>query len=318
MPGSSTTAYIEPEDFETALRLEGCISLLITGRDHFRAQLTQITLHRLRVSALEEQVSRIAFITVPVNTVMISFLIDPGTRSGRAGTQVRSQEIKILRPGEYAHDRTDGPRRWGTIWISLETLVRFGSALTGSPFAVPPFTRCWRPPADAGRQLRSLHGAAIRMATSQPRALMDAQTAYGLEQQLIEALVHCLSSGAGTGSTRRAQRGRDIMIRFEELIQREAGWALNAAELSAGLGISERLLRNLSSEYLGMSPIAYGRRRRMALVRRSLRHPDQASGSVSEVARRYGFLSLGRFAASYHATFGELPSATLQRAQAAA
>jgi AraC-like DNA-binding protein len=62
-----------------------------------------------------------------------------------------------------------------------------------------------------------------------------------------------------------------------------------------------------------MSPTSYLRFRRISLVYRTLRrgHPDAAT--VSEVAWRYGFRDLDRFAASYRALFGELPSATLRR-----
>jgi len=35
--------------------------------------------------------------------------------------------------------------------------------------------------------------------------------------------------------------------------------------------------------------------------------------NVAEVARRFGFAELGRFAGTYRATFGETPSTTLQR-----
>jgi hypothetical protein len=55
MSGSITSAFGEPEDFEAALRLEGCVGLLITGRGDFRAQLTQVTLHRLRLLATAEE-----------------------------------------------------------------------------------------------------------------------------------------------------------------------------------------------------------------------------------------------------------------------
>jgi len=63
-----------------------------------------------------------------------------------------------------------------------------------------------------------------------------------------------------------------------------------------------------------MSPTRYLRLRRMHSVHHTLRSGGPDAASVSEVARRYGFCRLGRFAADYRDLFGELPSATLRRA----
>jgi hypothetical protein len=73
MPDSVTSVFSEPEDFEAALGKEGCLGLLITGRAPFRARLTEIKLHRLRLSGGDEQLSRIAFVAVPQDLVLISF-----------------------------------------------------------------------------------------------------------------------------------------------------------------------------------------------------------------------------------------------------
>ena len=62
-----------------------------------------------------------------------------------------------------------------------------------------------------------------------------------------------------------------------------------------------------------MGPTEYVRRRRMQLAHRTLRNGAPDAASVSQVARRYGFRSHGRFAADYRALFGEPPSATLRR-----
>ena len=51
MPGSVTSVFSEAEDFAAAMRAEGCPSLLIAGPGQFRARLTQVTLHRFRLSA---------------------------------------------------------------------------------------------------------------------------------------------------------------------------------------------------------------------------------------------------------------------------
>jgi len=50
------------------------------------------------------------------------------------------------------------------------------------------------------------------------------------------------------------------------------------------------------------------------MVRAVLRDADTPPASVEEVARRYGFSELGRFAAIYRTVFGEIPSMTLRRA----
>ena len=62
-----------------------------------------------------------------------------------------------------------------------------------------------------------------------------------------------------------------------------------------------------------MSPTEYGLLRRLKEVRRVLRDADPDMVNVREVAHRFGFTELGRFAGRYRATFGETPSTTLQR-----
>src|SRR6202040_2240238 len=97
MVGSSTLVFSEPEDFETALGAEGCIGLWITGPGRFRARLVQVMLHRLRLSTIEEQLSRVVFIAVPADTVMMSFPIGIGTAPVYGGMVMRSGEVMTLR-----------------------------------------------------------------------------------------------------------------------------------------------------------------------------------------------------------------------------
>src|SRR5580693_2478591 len=98
MPGSVTSVFSEPGDFEAALREEGSLGLLITGRGQFRARLTQVKLHRLRLSAAEEQLSRIAFIAVPANLILVSLPIDSRRAPIWGGITMRAGEIIALGP----------------------------------------------------------------------------------------------------------------------------------------------------------------------------------------------------------------------------
>jgi AraC-like DNA-binding protein len=204
-----------------------------------------------------------------------------------------------------------GPAAGDTIQLPEKELLCYGRAMCGPGLFVPPAPAVWRPAPAAGRHLAQLQRAAIRMAEARSGALTDAEAAHGLEQQLIYALIQCLSSGPAAQETSAGRRHRCILARFDDLLRADASHSMT--EICAELGISERLLRACCREYLRIGPNRYVRLQRMQQVHRALRSGTSGAASVSEVARRYGLRDPARFAANYHALYGELPSATLRR-----
>ena len=308
MPGSRASVFGEAEDFEAALSADGVAGMLVTGRGHFQARLTQIGLERLRLAAVEETQSRIAFVAVPAGLILVAFAIG-GPSPVWGGVEIRAGEIITLGPGQRLHARTLGPSHWGAVQVPAGQLADYGCVLSGSRFVTPPLAR-WRPQRAALRQLRDLHHAAIRMAEARAGALTDLQAAHGLEQQLLHALIECLSEGADV-ETATGRRHRDILARFEDLLAAEP--FLPMTGICTALGVSERSLRECCKKHLGMGPSGYRRLRAMQQAYRALRSGAPDAASVSAVARRYGFNGVGRLAADYRARYGELPSATLRR-----
>jgi transcriptional regulator GlxA family with amidase domain len=84
-----------------------------------------------------------------------------------------------------------------------------------------------------------------------------------------------------------------------------------AAELARVAQVSERWLQECFRRQVGMSPMAYLREVRMERVHAQLTEADPADTTVGDIAYRWGFSHLGRFAQHYRARFGELPSQTL-------
>jgi AraC-like DNA-binding protein len=309
MPGSRASVFGEAEDFQAALSADGVAEVLFTGRGQFQARATQVGLERLRLAAVEEAQSRIAFITVPPGVVLVAFPIDGGPSPIWGGVESRAGEIITLGPGQRGHARTVGPCHWQAIRVPEQQLADYGHALNGARFIVPPVAR-WRPRRAALRQLRHFHRAAIRMAEARAGALTDLQGAHGLEQQLLHALIECLSVGAKE-ETATERHHRELLARFEDRLAAEP--FLPLADICTALGVSERSLRGCCKKHLGMGPSRYRYLRAMQRVYRTLRSGTPGAASVSEVAMRHGFRDLGRLAANYRALYGELPSATLRR-----
>jgi len=265
MPLSVASVFSDPEDFQAALGKDGVLSLLVTGQGTFRARLTQIELNQIGLAAGEEELSRVAFVAMPADTLLVSFPLGDRPAPIWGGVQLRAGEIITLGPGQRIHARTDGLCRWGAIRLPADDFAQYGRALTGAEFVVPPIAR-WRPPRAALRRLRHFHRAAIRAAEMRSRALADDEAAHALEQQLIHALVECLAARSADEETEAACRHRDILARFEDLLQNQP--VLDIAEICGALGISEAKLRQCCEDQLGMCPAEYVRRRRLEFVGR--------------------------------------------------
>ena len=96
----------------------------------------------------------------------------------------------------------------------------------------------------------------------------------------------------------------------------EANWdkPIDIEMLAVISGISARSLFRQFRKTRGYSPADFVKRVRLGRARHMLENANSES-SVIQIALKCGFQNAGHFARDYRITFGELPSATLQRAK---
>lgn len=258
MPGSNSSVFGDPDEFAAALGRDGVVGLLPTGRGQFCARLTQVALHRLRLSFAEEKEPRIAFHVVPPDRVLVAFPIGAALSAVWGGIAVRAGEIVSFGPGQPLHIRAGSPCCWGSVLMPCADFLEYGRALSGCELVMPVAAR-WRPPRASLRRLFHFHRAAIRMAEARSGSLADMEAAHGLEQQLIHALVECLSAGTAECEAPAAARDRDLLARFEDSLRNEPSPRI--ADICTMVGVSQRVLRARCKEQLGMPPSGYLRLR---------------------------------------------------------
>ena len=86
----------------------------------------------------------------------------------------------------------------------------------------------------------------------------------------------------------------------------------NMQTLCTIANLSERTLQYVFLEYLGLTPVEYMRVVRLNHVNSDLK---LATGKtkITDIALKWGFIELGRFARDYKSLFLELPSKTLMK-----
>jgi transcriptional regulator GlxA family with amidase domain len=135
-----------------------------------------------------------------------------------------------------------------------------------------------------------------------------------IEQDLLYTLVNCLTTNNVHERAGPKQHHMGIIARFEAILAKNTERQLQIPQVCTLIGVSERTLRTCCTEVLGMGPNRYIRLQRLNLVRGALRRVE-APRPIGEIARRYGFSELGRFAKLYQTMFGEAPSTTLRCAR---
>lgn len=99
-----------------------------------------------------------------------------------------------------------------------------------------------------------------------------------------------------------------------EHLEAEPGRPWRLATLAAACAVAPRTLQKHFRGFVGHTPLAFLRELRFRRARQDLIAAAETA-TVAEIATRYGFAHLGRFAIDYQRCYGESPSATLRRSR---
>ncbi|MET0859549.1 MAG: AraC family transcriptional regulator [Microbacterium sp.] len=163
---------------------------------------------------------------------------------------------------------------------------------------------------------------ALRMideASSQPGGLLAHPiAAQKLEQVLIHSLLFAQPHNHATALAEPSRAiGVQPVSHAVEMLRTDLARPWTVTELAAAVSVSVRGLQEGFRRSLDTTPMAYLRHLRLEEVHRELVVAEPGTVSVTEVAVRWGFTHLGRFAADYRAEFAERPSDTLRSRSAA-
>lgn len=311
MIGCGTATYTDPDTFRVTVP-EVSANLVVTRPGPYRSRLTWVNMRRLRLILVEAMTPRIAFVSLGAAPVFVSLPVQSDAPLVWNGVPMCNGTLLFHARRDQFHQRSAGTIRWGLIALARNDLVAHARALLGTGLAWPRTTRVLRPSSSQFADVRRLHTRACQLARTRPDVLAHREVTRALEQDLFHALVNALAGPEACDGAARRQRQAAIMARFENVLDAQSDRPLSMAELCAGTGVPERALRLCCEEFLGLSPTAYIRLRRLNLVRAALLRSDPSVATVGGVARHHGFSELGRFAAAYRAAFGESPSTTLQ------
>ncbi len=308
-----TIEFTDVADYQAAVR-RAKFSLVFNSQKDFQARLTRIELRHLSLFRGRENLPRVAYFSLPADRAFVAFPARHNPPQIWDGAELQPDEMIFHGRGQGGHQRTRGPSQWGIISLAQEYLASSVKALMGSDLEAPSDARILRPSCSDAAHLLSLHAKACRLAETRPELIPHPEVARALEQELLYAFVNCLKSDKAQKYSARRRRHLKIITKFEKLLAGHSARQLKIPEFCNLIGVSERTLRTCCAEFLGMGPNRYIRLRHLNMVRAALRCGGSKE-TVAELARRFGFWELGRFAGIYRTVYGETPSTTLRCAR---
>lgn len=131
-------------------------------------------------------------------------------------------------------------------------------------------------------------------------------------QTVAEGVLACLIGPLRAAPTPLSARNHQRLVdRAREHILAHPDQPVTIPELCSAIGASRRALQYAFEDVTQLSPVQYLRTMRLNRVRLELRNHPQSQ--IADIASRWGFWHLSRFAADYKRLFGERPSQTQAR-----
>jgi AraC-like DNA-binding protein len=311
MTPSRVLSFTDPFAYQSAFR-SADVELVPTAKGKFRAELTQVSMSKLWLHVAHEDLPRVYIGAGKPHLTAIGFLTrlnQPAMR--HYGMAVSPGDI-IVNDADLMYRRTEANCDWGAMSLTKADLNASCLTVTGQEYKGSS-RHVVRPPPNLMSWLLRIHGMVGQIAKVTPDILYLPEVARALEQELLLVMIRCLTEGEPSRITESGRRRDRIIARFEEYLEMHPDQPLYLTEICAATGVSERTLRDVCEDHLGMGPIRFLALRRLHLVRRALQQASSVKTTVTQVATDHGFWELGRFSVAYRVLFGETPSETLRQ-----
>ncbi|RMF10032.1 MAG: AraC family transcriptional regulator [Alphaproteobacteria bacterium] len=235
-------------------------------------------------------------------------------RCGSRTAEIGPAHASVLSPTEYTDMHWTEDAAELIVRLERDAVERQLSALLGQhlpePIVFDLAMSCETGP--AGSWWRAVRFLAAELELSE-NVLSSPLAVKQFEQTLICSLLYsqphnyteALKHGLSTAAPRHVKR-------VEEYIHAHAQDPITIEDLTEVAGVSARTLFAGFKRFRGTSPMKYLRDVRLKRVRQDLERAGD-NETVTDIAMRWGFGQLGRFAVEYKKEFGESPSETLRR-----
>ena len=312
MSSSRITLSSDVDEFRAAIRPSNTeFTISGYGGRRFTACSTRIDLHQLWMQRAQEVLPRAWHIENHAARTAILFQTEPGPLFSWSGVEIEENDVTPVAAGQSGWHKLSGATNWGSMSLPAQYLAEISVDVAGRDLTPSHHARAIAVPLPVIARLRRLHAAIGQLAETAPEIIANPDAARGMEQQLIEAMLACLGATEVREDTSALRRHAAIVEQFRAVARARTHRAVYLTEVCAEIGVNVRTLLLCCQEQLGMSPKQYLLLRRLHMAQRALRAANPYQGCVTEIATRYGFWELGRFAAFYRQVFGEAPSATL-------
>jgi AraC family transcriptional regulator, ethanolamine operon transcriptional activator len=243
-------------------------------------------------------------------------MVAEGLEVTRYNTELASEDsVQIYAPGTELMYHAKGPSRWISFAVAQEVIERVAQQRFGRPFNRPShgFASLGIHPRRRAF-LRQLADDAFALASAMQPDGFGVTLASEISDAFVTAYVDALGSAALTDRTSRsatAERHYHLILACERLMLSQGAVDIDLADVARRSGYSRRSLELIFQRGVGMTPGRWFTNIRLNGALRELLAPAP-NCSVTDVATRWGFRHLSRFAQQYRCAFGELPSQTLK------
>jgi len=277
----------------------------------------RLTLGEVRLETGRYEFPVIAHGTMPTDGICIGFMAEGGEWTRCNTAAIHSEEIQVYPEGIELLYHASGHSRWVNFTAPEGRMQQIAIARTGRPLRL------------RRHGLHSVHlrrGGRLALTTLTSDALglarrlqADGGMAPALAEEVCESLltgyVDALSAAPPPGKPEKVaveQRHYHLIAACERLVLSGEATDVALTDVARRSGYTLRSLEMIFRRSVGMPP---GRWFMTARLNGALRDlltcgPD---ATVSDIALKWGFRHMSRFAEYYRNTFGELPSATLAR-----